>query len=93
MLAPVKFEPGVLFLFTSFNGQPYFAGCFARDPAILRQVGHALLQLPFMNVRQPRRFLVAEDCFKLSLIPNQQSVAVVVKSIQKLLGRMCFAIS
>ncbi|KAG0601274.1 hypothetical protein M758_11G098100 [Ceratodon purpureus] len=62
-------------------------GCFAKDPAILRQVGHILLQLPYVDVRQPRRFLIADDCFKLSLIPNEQSVGAVVRSIQKLLGR------
>nr|AAS47584.1 chloroplast Toc64-1 [Physcomitrium patens] len=62
-------------------------GCFARDPAILRQVGHILLQLPYMDVRQPRRFFIADDCFKISLIPTELSLGTVVKSIQKLLGR------
>ena len=65
------------------------AGWFARDPTILRQVGHILLQLPYMDVRQPRRFLIADDCFKLSLIPNEHTVGAIIRSIQKLLGRMC----
>jgi len=39
-------------------------------PKILRQVGHILLQLPYMDARQPRQFLIADDCFELiSLIP------------------------
>lgn len=75
---------GVLPMAQSFDT----VGCFAKDPSILRQVGHILLQLPYMAVRQPRRFLIADDCFKLSLIPNEQSLGTVINSIQKLLGRM-----
>ncbi|KAG0583276.1 hypothetical protein M758_3G124400 [Ceratodon purpureus] len=62
-------------------------GWFARDPKILRQVGHSLLQLPFSDVKQPRRVLIADDCFKLSLIPNEDIVGAVIRSAQKLLGR------
>jgi len=62
-------------------------GWFARDPTILRKVGHILLQLPYMDVRQPRRILIADDCFKLSLIPNEHTVGAVIRSVQKIIGR------
>lgn len=62
-------------------------GWFAKDPKTLRQVGHALLQLPYSDSKQPRRVLIADDCFKLSLIPNEDVVGAVIRSVQKLLGR------
>ncbi|BBN12172.1 protein MpAMI1 [Marchantia polymorpha subsp. ruderalis] len=62
-------------------------GWFAKDPAVLRQVGHVLLQLPYMEVRQPRRVLIADDCFKMSLLPQDQILGSVLKAIHKLLGR------
>ena len=62
-------------------------GWFARDPKILRQVGHSLLQVPYSDVKHPRRILVADDCFRLSLIPNEDTVGAVIRSVQKLLGR------
>jgi amidase len=62
-------------------------GWFARDPKTLLQVGHSLLQLPYSDAKQPRRILVADDCFKLSLIPNEDTVGAVLRSVQKLLGR------
>lgn len=64
-----------------------FVGWFARDPTVLHQVGHALLQLPYTEVRQPRRILVAEDCFKLSALPQEQHSGPVIRAIHKLLGR------
>jgi Asp-tRNA(Asn)/Glu-tRNA(Gln) amidotransferase A subunit family amidase len=54
---------------------------------VLREVGHILLQLPFMDVRQPRRFLIADDCFNLSIVPNEHSLGAVIRSVQRLLGR------
>lgn len=65
----------------------HHVGWFARDPTILRKVGHILLQLPYMDVRQPRRILIADDCFKLSLIPNEHTVGAVIRSVQKIIGR------
>ncbi|CAM6095281.1 unnamed protein product [Calypogeia fissa] len=61
-------------------------GWFARDPTVLRQVGHILLQLPYTEVRQPRRVLVAEDCFKISAVPYDRHAGPVTRSMQKLLG-------
>lgn len=52
----------------------------------MRQVGHILLQLPYMDARQPRQFLIADDCFKLSLIPTEHTVGTVRRSIQKVFG-------
>lgn len=68
------------------------SGWFAKDPKTLRQVGHALLQLPYSDSKQPRRVLIADDCFKLSLIPNEDVVGAVIRSVQKLLGRKFFPI-
>ncbi|KAL2622202.1 hypothetical protein R1flu_002407 [Riccia fluitans] len=62
-------------------------GWFARDPIVLRQVGHVLLQLPYMEMRPPRRVLVADDCLKLCLLPQDQILGAVLRSINKLLGR------
>lgn len=74
---------GVLPMAQSFDT----VGWFAKDPKTLRQVGHALLQLPYSDSKQPRRVLIADDCFKLSLIPNEDVVGAVIRSVQKLLGR------
>ncbi len=72
----------------------FCAGWFAKDPVVLREVGHILLQLPFMDVRQPRRFLIADDCFNLSIVPNEHSLGAVIRSVQRLLGRtLCFCFS
>lgn len=62
-------------------------GWFARDPELLRQVGHTLLQVPYSDVKQPRRVLVADDCFKLSLIPTEDTMGPVIRAVQKLLNR------
>ena len=52
----------------------------------MRQVGRILLQLPYMDARQPRQFLIADDCFKLSLIPTEHTVGIVRRSVQKVFG-------
>lgn len=62
-------------------------GLFTRDPSILRHVGHILLQLPFMEYRQPRRIIIADDCFQIPKIPNDPTVGVVTRSTEKLFGR------
>uniref|UniRef100_A0A0D6QUE1 Amidase domain-containing protein n=1 Tax=Araucaria cunninghamii TaxID=56994 RepID=A0A0D6QUE1_ARACU len=61
-------------------------GWFARDPEILLRVGHILLQLPFMEFRPPRRIIIADDCFQLTNIPRDQTVSVVIRSTEKLIG-------
>ncbi|ESR64856.1 hypothetical protein CICLE_v10007714mg [Citrus x clementina] len=62
-------------------------GWFARDPKILRHVGHVLLQLPFAAQRSPRQIIIADDCFELLKIPADRVVQVVIKSTEKLFGR------
>ncbi|CAN6292205.1 unnamed protein product [Urochloa humidicola] len=62
-------------------------GWFARDPSVLRRVGHLLLNLPYMDSRPPRQFYIADDCFELSKIPARRLTQVVTKSVEKLFGR------
>ncbi|XP_057830671.2 translocon at the outer membrane of chloroplasts 64 isoform X1 [Cryptomeria japonica] len=62
-------------------------GWFARDPDILRCVGHTLLQLPFMEYRKPSRVIIADDCFQLTKIPSGRTVNIVIQSTEKLFGR------
>ncbi|KAK3228289.1 hypothetical protein Dsin_008151 [Dipteronia sinensis] len=62
-------------------------GWFARDPNVLRRVGHVLLQLPFSVQRSPRQIIIADDCFELLKIPIDRVDRVVIKSTEKLFGR------
>lgn len=61
-------------------------GWFARDPDVLRTVGHVLLQQTYQEAKAPRRFLIAEDCFSLSNMQNRQ-LFVVLNSVEKIYGR------
>jgi Asp-tRNA(Asn)/Glu-tRNA(Gln) amidotransferase A subunit family amidase len=40
-----------------------------------------------MEYRQPRGIIIADDCFQLTKIPNDQTVNVVTRSTEKLFGR------
>eukprot|EP00262_Sarcandra_glabra_P004369 TRINITY_DN15334_c0_g1_i1.p1 TRINITY_DN15334_c0_g1~~TRINITY_DN15334_c0_g1_i1.p1 ORF type:complete len:653 (-),score=115.88 TRINITY_DN15334_c0_g1_i1:547-2319(-) len=60
---------------------------FARDPSILRRVGHLLLQLPYAESRMPRHIIIADDCFQLLKIPMSRVTQVVIRSTEKLFGR------
>lgn len=62
-------------------------GWFAKDPNILRRVGHVLLQLPFAVQCNPRSVVIADDCFQLSKIPGDRITQAVIKSTEKLFGR------
>ncbi|KAH7654768.1 Amidase protein [Dioscorea alata] len=62
-------------------------GWFAKDPIILRRVGHVLLRLPYAGLCKPRRVIIADDCFQLSKIPANRIIRVVTKSTEKLFGR------
>jgi len=64
-------------------------GWFARDPSVLRRVGHLLLRLNYADIRAPRHFYIADDCFELSKIPARRLTQVVTKSVEKLFGSMC----
>lgn len=62
-------------------------GWFARDPSVLRRVGHLLLRLPYADIRQPRHFYIADDCFEMSKVHARRLTQVVTKSVEKLFGR------
>ncbi|KAF9592440.1 hypothetical protein IFM89_014930 [Coptis chinensis] len=62
-------------------------GWFANDPNILRRVGHALLQLPYVVPRAPRNIIIADDCFRLLKIPDSRVTPVVTKSVEKVFGK------
>ncbi|KAL8474686.1 hypothetical protein ACS0TY_031215 [Phlomoides rotata] len=62
-------------------------GWFAKDPSVLRRVGHVLLQVPYASQRNPRSIVIADDCFQLSKVPADRMTQVVIKSIEKLYGR------
>ncbi|RWR76660.1 amidase 1 isoform X1 [Cinnamomum micranthum f. kanehirae] len=61
-------------------------GWFARDPTILREVGHVLLQLSEVYPVQPCRIIIADDCFSLLSIPSDRVTKPLIKSIEKLFG-------
>ncbi|KAF8378611.1 hypothetical protein HHK36_029959 [Tetracentron sinense] len=62
-------------------------GWFAKDPSILRRVGHVLLRLPYADQRIPRHVLIADDGFQLLKIPANRVAHVVISSTEKLFGR------
>ncbi|KAI8019953.1 Translocon at the outer membrane of chloroplasts 64 [Camellia lanceoleosa] len=62
-------------------------GWFAKDPNILRRVGHVLLQVPFAVQRNPRNIIIADDYFQMLKISADQVTQVVIKSTEKLFGR------
>ena len=63
-------------------------GWFARDPNILRHVGHVLLQLPLSDFRQRRHILVPDDCFQLLRIPEEKTLGLVISSVENLQGQV-----
>ncbi|PKA51784.1 Outer envelope protein 64, chloroplastic [Apostasia shenzhenica] len=62
-------------------------GLFARDPGVLHRAVHVLLKLPYADQRQPRRIMIADDCFQIAKIPTQRITQIVTKSVETLLGR------
>ncbi|GMP32929.1 hypothetical protein CsSME_00006464 [Camellia sinensis var. sinensis] len=62
-------------------------GWFAKDPNILRRVGHVLLQVPFAVQRNPRNIIIADDYFQMLKISADRVTQVVIKSTEKLFGR------
>lgn len=67
------------------------AGWFAKDPDILRRVGHVLLQVPFAVQRSPRQMILADDCFQLLKIPIDRVSQVVIRATEKLYGSKFFS--
>ncbi|XP_058732419.1 translocon at the outer membrane of chloroplasts 64 [Vicia villosa] len=62
-------------------------GWFAKDPDILRRVGHILLQAPFVMQRNPRQIIIADDCFQHLNVPLDRTSQVVIKATEKLFGK------
>lgn len=62
-------------------------GWSARDPSILRRVGHVLLQVPFAAQRNPRNVVIADECFQLLKSPGDRVSQAVTKAVEKLFGR------
>eukprot|EP00850_Spirogloea_muscicola_P004462 SM000019S05006 [mRNA] locus=s19:460014:464021:- [translate_table: standard] len=61
-------------------------GWFARDPAVLRQVGNVLLaELPQASARNAQKIFVAEDCFALcnSTYPSAILMDAIASTSQK----------
>lgn len=63
-----------------------FSGWLARDPSVLHRVGHVLLQIPSVESKRTRCFVIADDLFQLCKVPKQKTVYVVAKVIEKLSG-------
>uniref|UniRef100_A0A0V0INA3 Putative outer envelope protein 64, mitochondrial-like n=1 Tax=Solanum chacoense TaxID=4108 RepID=A0A0V0INA3_SOLCH len=61
-------------------------GWLARDPSVLHRVGHVLLQIPSIERKRTRCFVIADDLFQLCNVPKQKTVYVVTKVIEKLSG-------
>ncbi|CAI0391927.1 unnamed protein product [Linum tenue] len=62
-------------------------GWFARDPMILKRVGHTLLHFPDLDAAViPTQVIVADDCFELSSIPQDRIPGILVSSVEKLYG-------
>ncbi|TMW94251.1 hypothetical protein EJD97_010525 [Solanum chilense] len=61
-------------------------GWLARDPSVLHRVGHVLLQIPSIEPKRTRCFVIADDLFQLCNVPKQKTVYVVTKVIEKLSG-------
>ncbi|XP_059297080.1 outer envelope protein 64, mitochondrial [Lycium ferocissimum] len=61
-------------------------GWLARDPSVLHRVGHVLLQIPSVEPKRARCFVIADDLFQLCKVPKQKTVYVVTKVIEKLSG-------
>lgn len=70
-----------------------FSGWFAKDPNVLRRVGHVLLQVPFTVQRTPRQMILADDSFQLLKIPTDRISQVVIKATEKLYGSKLFYLS
>ncbi|XP_055809371.1 outer envelope protein 64, mitochondrial isoform X2 [Solanum dulcamara] len=61
-------------------------GWLARDPSVLHRVGHVLLQIPSVEPKRTRCFVIADDLFQLCKVPKQKTVYVIAKVIEKLSG-------
>ncbi|KAI4311781.1 hypothetical protein MLD38_036648 [Melastoma candidum] len=61
-------------------------GWFARDPLVLKKVGHVLLQLPDIDPAKPAQIIIPKDCFCLSSIPYELMTNALSKVAENLFG-------
>ncbi|KAJ0979618.1 hypothetical protein J5N97_015092 [Dioscorea zingiberensis] len=61
-------------------------GWFAREPAVLVEVGNVLLQPPIEATTEPSCIFIPEDCFTTSYSPNDHISQILTKTVEKLFG-------
>lgn len=61
-------------------------GWFARDPALLVQVGNVLLRSSIEATTEPSCIVIPEDCFTTLCCPSDHISQILVKTIEKLFG-------
>ncbi|KAG0606642.1 hypothetical protein M758_9G157700 [Ceratodon purpureus] len=62
-------------------------GWFARDVAILCKVGQLLLHTESpQDLRPAKRFIIADDCFNMSIHANDKRLGIIYKSVTSLHG-------
>ncbi|KAI5075967.1 hypothetical protein GOP47_0008032 [Adiantum capillus-veneris] len=62
-------------------------GWFARDAKVLYKVGQVLLRPPLSEVKQPRRILIADDCFRLLSVSESRHLSVALNAIENAFGK------
>ncbi|GFP86247.1 outer envelope protein 64 chloroplastic [Phtheirospermum japonicum] len=72
---------------TPVSGSLDTVGWFAKDLKVLSRVSHVLLQLPYAPLRDPRKIVIADDCFQSSKLLADYTTQVVIKTVEKLYGR------
>ena len=63
-----------------------FAGWLARDPELLRKVGHKMLQQPTVEAKLPKRVVIAEDCFNLLNASQNRDLWITLSATEKAFG-------
>lgn len=63
-------------------------GWFARDPHLLKKIGHILLKSSLSEAKQVRRVFIADDCFNLAASPQSRNwqLSAVINTIEKEYG-------
>ncbi|MCO5602154.1 hypothetical protein L7F22_056282 [Adiantum nelumboides] len=66
-------------------------GWFARDSKVLYKVGQVLLRPPLSEVKQPRRILIADDCFRLLSVSESRHLSVALNAIESAFGKQAIS--
>lgn len=60
---------------------------------MLRKVGHVLLDIVKpLEQKKPKRFLIADDCFKMSTIGDDKRLGIATNSITSTFGSKFFLV-